>query len=156
MLAQNKVHEREQGMAPMPNLGNPRGFNNPNSPIGGDKAMPVLDQQLPLPGNAIVRLVHTEEESNEQALVPSYPYYEESQSERNLDMFSTLLAIASSSQEIEALYQMDHNILMFIAQGEMNKPMPNPIQKLFKPVVPRPWYGYGGDHWYRDCPIQKD
>ena len=64
---------REQGMAPMPNPGNPRIFNNPNLPMGGDKAMPVLGQQPPLPGNAVVRIVHTEEETNKQALVPAYP-----------------------------------------------------------------------------------
>ena len=74
---------REQGMAPMPNLGNPRGFNNSNLPMGGDKAMLVLGQQPPLPGNVVVRLVQTEEEPNEQALVPTYPYYEESQRERS-------------------------------------------------------------------------
>ena len=33
---------REQGMAPMPNSRNPRAFNNPNLPMGGDKAMPML------------------------------------------------------------------------------------------------------------------
>ena len=52
----------------MPNLGNPKGFNNPNLPMGGDKALPMLGQQLPLPGNAAVRLVHIEEEPNKQAL----------------------------------------------------------------------------------------
>ena len=81
---------REQGMAPMPNPGNPRVFNNPNIPMGGDKAMPVLGQQPPLPGNAAVRLVHTEEENNEQALVPSYPYYEESPEERQQDTYQSL------------------------------------------------------------------
>ena len=65
-------------MAPMPNPGNPRGFNNPNLPMGGDKAMLVLGQQPPLSSNATVRLVHIEEETNGQALVPTYPYYEES------------------------------------------------------------------------------
>ena len=73
---------RKQGMAPMPNLGNPSTFNNPNLPMGGDKAMPILGQQPPLPGNVVVRLVHTAEDSNEQDLMPSYPYYKESQSER--------------------------------------------------------------------------
>ena len=73
---------REQGMTPMPSPRNPRGFNNPNLPMGGDKAMPVLGQQPPLPGNAALRLVHTKKEPNEQALVPTYPYYEESQGER--------------------------------------------------------------------------
>ena len=53
---------REQGMAPMPNRGNPWGSNIPNLPMGGDKAMPVLGQQPPLPGNVAVRFVHTEEE----------------------------------------------------------------------------------------------
>ena len=63
-------------MAPMPN---PRGFKNPNLPMRGDKAMPVvLGQQPPPLGNAPVRFVHTKEEPNEQALVPTYPYYEES------------------------------------------------------------------------------
>ena len=69
---------REQGMAPLPNLGNPRSFNNPNLPMGGDKAMLVLGQQPPPLANAVVRLVHIEEEPNEQALVPTYTYYEES------------------------------------------------------------------------------
>ena len=40
--------------------------------------MLVLGQQPLFPGNVVVRLVHTKEEPNEQALVPSYPYYEES------------------------------------------------------------------------------
>ena len=52
-------------MAPIPNPRNPRGFNNPNLPMGGDKALLVLGQQLPLPGNATIRLVHIEEEPNE-------------------------------------------------------------------------------------------
>ena len=69
---------REQGMAPMSNLGNPRAFNNPNLPIGGDKSMPVPGQQAPLPSNAAVRLKHTKKETNEQALVLTYPYYEKS------------------------------------------------------------------------------
>ena len=68
---------REQGMAPMSNPRSPRGFNNQNLPIGGDKAMSILGQQPPLPGNAVVRLVHTEEEPNEQALVPSYHYFKD-------------------------------------------------------------------------------
>ena len=65
-------------MAPMPNQENPKEFDNPNLPMGGDKAMSVLGQQPSLPGNATIRLVHIEEEPNEQALVPTYPYYEES------------------------------------------------------------------------------
>ena len=56
---------RDQGIAPMPNLGNPRAINNPNLPMGGDKAMPMLGQQPPLPRNAAVRLINIEEESNE-------------------------------------------------------------------------------------------
>ena len=35
---------REQGMAPMLNLGIPRGFNNQNLPIRGDKVMFMLHQ----------------------------------------------------------------------------------------------------------------
>ena len=109
--------------------------------------MPVLGWQRPLPGNASVRVVHNEEEPNEQALVPTYPYYEERQSERPSKMFSTLPATASSShQDIETSYQMDHNTLTFIAQGGLNKPMPNSRQKLFKPAILRPCYGCGGDH----------
>ena len=73
---------REQGLPPMPNPGNPRAFNNPNLPMGGDKAMPMLGQQPPLPNNVAVQLVHTKEEINEQALVPTYPYYEEGHGER--------------------------------------------------------------------------
>ena len=72
-----------------------------------------------------MRLVHTEEETNEQVLVPTYPYYEESQGERLQDTYTSILAIASSSQEMETSYQMDHNTLIFIAQGGMGKPMPN-------------------------------
>ena len=73
---------REQGIAPMHNPRNPRVFNNSNLPMGGNKAMRVLGQQPPLPGNAAVKLVHTKEENNEQVLVPSYPDYEESPGER--------------------------------------------------------------------------
>ena len=147
---------REQGMAPMPNPGNPRIFSSPNLPMGGDKDMPVLGQQPPLPGNAPVRLVHTKEENNEQALVPSYPYYEENSEERLQDTFTSLPSTASSSQELEASYQMDHNTLMFIAQGGMGKPMSNQGPKLFKPAAPGPCYRCGGDHWFRDCPNKKD
>ena len=62
---------REQGMAPMPNPRNTRAFNNPNLPMGGDKALLVLGKQPPLPNNAVVKLVHTEEEPTKQALVPT-------------------------------------------------------------------------------------
>ena len=92
--------------------------------------MLVLRQQPPLPGNAAVRLVHTEEETNKQALVPTYPYYEESQGERPQDMYTSLLATTSSSKDIETSYQMDHSTLMFIAQGGMGKSMPNQGPKL--------------------------
>ena len=51
---------------------------------------------------------------------------------------------------------MDHNTLMFIANGGLGKPMPSPNQKLLKPTTPGPCYGCGGDHWYRDCPNKKD
>ena len=71
-------------------------------------------------------------------------------------MYTPPLATASSSQDIETSYQMDHNTLMFIAQGGMSRPMANPRQKLFKLVAPRPCYGCGGDHWFRDCLIKKD
>ena len=124
--------------------------------MGGDKAMPVLGQQPSLLGNAVVRLVHTEEETNEQALVPTYPYYEESQQERLQDPYTSIPATASSSQEMETSYQMDHNTLMFIAQGGMGKPMPNQGPKLFKPVALGPCYGCGGDHLFRGCPNKKD
>ena len=93
--------------------------------MGGDNALLVLGQQPPLPCNATMRLVHTKEEQNGQALIPTYPYYKKSQSEQPSKMLSKLLAIASSSQDIETSYQMDHNTLMFIAQGGMSKPMPN-------------------------------
>ena len=71
-----------------------------------------------------MRLVHIEEETNEQALVPTYPYYEESQEERLQETDTSIPATASSSKELETSYQMDHNTLMFIAQGDMGKPMP--------------------------------
>ena len=45
--------------------------------MGGERAMPDLGQQPPLPRNAAVRIVQPEEEIEEQALVPAYPYYEE-------------------------------------------------------------------------------
>ena len=123
---------REQGMATIPNPRNPRVFNNPNLPMGGDKAMLLLGQHPPLPGNAAVRLVHTEEENHEPALVPSYPYYEESPEERQQDTYQSIPATTSSNQELEASYQMDHNTLMFIAQGGMGKPMPNQGPKLLR------------------------
>ena len=103
-----------------------------------------------------MRVVHTKEETNEQALVLTYPYYEESQVERLQDTYTSIPTIASSSQEMETSYQMDHNTLMFIAQGGMGKPVPNQGPKLFKPAAPGPCYGCGGDHWFRDCPNKKD
>ena len=71
-----------------------------------------------------MRLVHTEEEQNEQ-VEPSYPYYEEIQDIESQEIVSTIPTAISSSQEVEALFQMDHNTLMFVAQGGMNKPMPS-------------------------------
>ena len=38
----------------------------------------------------------------------------------------------------------------------MSKPMINQGQSVFKPVVLRPWYGCGGDHWYRYCLDKKE
>ena len=38
----------------------------------------------------------------------------------------------------------------------MSKPMANFVQKLFKLAAPRPCYGCGCDHWFRDFPIKKD
>ena len=58
-------------------------------------------------------------------------------------MVSTILVVASSYQEVETLYQMDHNTLMCIAQVGMNKPMPSQGQRLFKLVVLGPCYGCG-------------
>ena len=71
-------------------------------------------------------------------------------------MMSILPATTSSSQEIDTSYQMDHNTLMFIAQGGMSKSMPNEGQKLFKPAAPSPCYGCGNDHWLRDYPIKTN
>ena len=70
-------------MAPMPNLGDPREFNNTNLPMGGEKAMLVLGQQPPLLGNVAMRLVHTKEDPN--------PCYEESQDIRSQEMIPTTL-----------------------------------------------------------------
>ena len=55
-----------------------------------------------------------------------------------LDMPTT----TSRIPKLDTLYQMDHNTLMFIENGGMRKPIPNQIQRLFKPLS----YGCGGDH----------
>ena len=142
-------------MAQPPNQGDFRGFENQNANPGGEKAMPVLGQQPPLPGKTAVRLVNTEEEGNEQALVPAYPYYEKSQEEMpyaNMQM----MPIASSSAPKKASYQLSLNTLMFLANNGMGRPFLAQNQRLYKPVAPRPCYGCGGDHWYRDCPDRKE
>lgn len=67
---------RDKGIVQPPNQ--VRGFGQPSAHPGGERAMPILGQQPPLPGNATMRIVSPEEEGNEQALVPAYPYFEES------------------------------------------------------------------------------
>ncbi len=48
---------RKQGNLQPQNQGKFRGFANPNANLGGERAIPVLGQQPPLPGNAAIRLV---------------------------------------------------------------------------------------------------
>ena len=122
-----------------------------NFQAGGEKAMPGLGQQPPLPGNATVRIVTPEEEGNGRAMVPVQPYFEEIPDKTayaNMQMVQD----PSYAPEMEASYQMDHNTLMFIANNGMGRPLPPENQRLFKPTDPGPCYQCGGDHWYRDCP----
>ena len=125
--------------------------NQGNFRAGGEKSMPVLGHQPPLPGNAAVRIVSPEEEGNDRAIVPVQPYSEESHDKTAYSQMQ-MVQDPTYAPETEASYQMDHNTLMFIANQGMGRPMPNPNQRLFKPADPGPCYGCGGDHWYGDCP----
>ena len=52
--------------------------NAANVGLEGDRALPVLDRQPPLPKTALVRIISHEDEANqERALVPNMPYSEE-------------------------------------------------------------------------------
>lgn len=140
---------------PPQNQGHPRGFVNPNIHVGGEQAMPILGQQPPLPGNAAVRIMQPEEEGSEQALVPSYPYYEEDSTTAMIDNTHMMPSSASILPKMETSYQMDHKMLMFIENGGMGRPLPTPNPQ-FKPATIGPCYECGGDHFYKYCPNRKD
>ena len=56
------------------------GENVPNYAPAGERLLPVLEAQPPLPNLAPVRLVkHEDEDNQERALVPAMPYVKESQ-----------------------------------------------------------------------------
>ena len=90
-----------------------------------------------------MRLLHTKEEENEQALVHVYPYFEEIQEEMSYANMQMIPRHSSFVPEMEILYQMDHKILMFIANNGMGRPMPTQNQRLFKPLALGPCYGCG-------------
>ena len=87
---------------------------NPKGLVGGKSALPNLGQQPALPNNTAVRIVQPEEEVSEQALVPTYPYFEE---DPTLAMVENSHFVSSSTPampEIGASYQMDHQTHMFV------------------------------------------
>ena len=56
--------------------------NQGNFRAGGEKAMPILGQQPPLPGNATVKIVPPEEEGHEKAIMHVQPYFQENLKEK--------------------------------------------------------------------------
>ena len=88
----------------------------------GDRALPVLDRQPPLPNTAPVRIINREDGDNqERALVPVMPYSEEQSamfSEESLEYWKSPVVNYQEGQ-----FNMDLNTLMFIA-GQARPQMP--------------------------------
>ena len=90
------------------------GGNVPNYAPAGERPLPVLDAQPPLPNAAPIRLVeHEDEDNQEQALVPVMPYVNETQynqPKESQEWMRNPLVTFSEGQ-----FSMDLNTLMFIA-----------------------------------------
>ena len=135
-------------------------MRQPNYPTQGmERAQPVLGHQPPLPGAAVVRYIHTDEEHHDGAMVP-VNYYGEDENEQ----LSQQASVSMYPQETptfvpEGQYQMDHNTLWFIANG-MARPTgpqgPRPYKSGPSPAAPPgPCYNCGENHWIRDCPYPR-
>ena len=86
-------------------------------PSGGERAQPVLGNQPPLPGAAMVRYIQPEETNQETTLVP----LEACKRETN-DVCVELIPSYEPMREYsnvvpEGHYRMDHNTLWFIANA---------------------------------------
>ena len=91
------IFMREQRLTQMPNYGNLKGFSNPNFPMGGERAMPILGQQPPLLGNVDVWLVHIDEEQNQTSLTLSCGWAHMSLAPPSFAPFIIIMKIMSPS-----------------------------------------------------------
>ena len=131
-------HLREQGVGQnQPGIGNqaqayvPRGINQNYGQIGGgERALPILGNQPPLPGTAVVKYIQPEDMNQETALVPIETYGGETR-DIYMGSNSSYEQANEMTQAIpEGRYQMDHNTLWFIANG---------MQKQQGPMGPQPY-----------------
>ncbi|MCO5585805.1 hypothetical protein L7F22_039737 [Adiantum nelumboides] len=138
-----------------------------------ERARPVLGQQPPLPGNdqVAVRFVQSEHPAEDNALVPTWPYYEECAYEQppmyeehtvgrelyDPSLYGSQPSQLSTSSQNEG-FTVSQGTLMFIAnQGEMRRnPYPQrPYdQQLRQQKVLGPCYRCQGDHLLKDCPVK--
>ena len=90
------------------------GGNVPNYAPAGERPLPILGAQPPLPNTTPIRLVeHEDEDNQERALVPVMPYVNETQygqPEENQEWTRNPPMAFSKGQ-----FSMDLNALMFIA-----------------------------------------
>ena len=90
------------------------GENVQNYALAGERPLPVLDAQPPLPNAALVRLVkHKDDDDQERALVPIMPYMNEmqyGQLEESQEWMRNPPVNFSEGQ-----FSMDLNTLIFIA-----------------------------------------
>ena len=139
--------------------GQPPNYVQPQG--GGERAQPVLGNQPPLPGATMVRYIQSEEANTETALIPLETYGREAD-----EICTEIVSTNESAQEYsnvvpEGHYHMDHNTLWFIANamGGQGRPMgPRPYRQAPNPgaqAPPGPCYTCHGDHWVRDCPVEK-
>ena len=82
--------------------------------MDGDKAIPVLDMQPPLPKIALVRIVnHDETYNDEQELVPITSYLEEPTYIPEQGLLDLGQGPTVTFQDVQ--YSMDLSMLLFIA-----------------------------------------
>lgn len=154
---------REQGIAQQP-MGAPQVPNytpRVGIPIyanpGIERAQPVLGNQPPLPGAAVVRYVQPKDMGLEGALV-LISYYGGESSEDPTNYVSSLQGTYEASTVVpKGQYNLDLNTLWFVANGG-TRPGGQPGPRPYRPrpptsaAPPGPCFNCGGDHWVRDCP----
>ena len=127
------------------------GGNVPNYALAGERPLPILDAQPPLPNAGPIRLFeHEDEDNQEKALVSVMPYVNETQygqpEERQEWMRNPPVTF------FESQYSMDLKTLMFIANQARLPTAQGPKKAPNLPLGP--CYNCSWDHLIKDCLYQ--